>query len=171
MEKRTSKLMFVTLVVFVAILGCNIIDVVVARDVKLVKLRDVKPETLETLKGEEERQLMKGDESKDRLLKEIEKAKNMIGELKTMKKQSKDYQDGDMKQELTSLVKSESLLDEISNSLKSGTYNANEANIFVEKESFLYRAWKENTYHAVVPEKEKEYMTTIKHIVKLLKKT
>lgn len=154
--------LFVTLVIT---LGCNI-DEVATRDVKLVKLRDVKPETLKTLKGEEEVELMKG-EAKTNLLKEIEKANKMLGELKTFKKQS----NGDMKDELGSLVKSESLLNDISDSLKSGTFNANKANIFLEKESFFYRAWKENAYHSIVPEKEKEFMTTIKHIVKLLKKT
>lgn len=153
------------IVALVIALGCNI-DEATARDVKLVKLRDVKPETLKTLKGEKESELMKG-ESKNNLLKEIEKAKKMLGELKTMKKSST----GDMKSELSSLVKSESLLNEISDSLKNGKYNANEANIFVEKESFFYRAWKENAYNSVVPEKEKEFMSTIKRIVKLLKKT
>ncbi|ESQ49932.1 hypothetical protein EUTSA_v10022240mg [Eutrema salsugineum] len=160
-----SSILSGLIVILVIALGCNI-DEAVARDVKLVKLRDVKPETLTTLKAEEERELMKG-ESKDNLLKEIGKAKNMLGELKTLKKQS----NGDMKDELSSLVKSESLLNEISDSLKNGTCNSNKANIFVEKESFFYRAWKENAYHSVVPEKEKEFMSTIKRIVKLLKKT
>ncbi|KFK37586.1 hypothetical protein AALP_AA3G002400 [Arabis alpina] len=143
------------------------IDEAAARDVSLVKLHDVKPETLDKMKAEEEVQLMKG-EAKDILLKEIEKANNLLGELKTMKKQSPN---GDMKGELSSLVKSESLLNEISESIKNGSYNTNKATIFVEKESFFYRAWKENAYQSVVPEKEKEFMTTIKHIVKLLKKT
>ncbi|EOA32486.1 hypothetical protein CARUB_v10015766mg [Capsella rubella] len=153
------------IVALVIALGCNI-EEAAARDVKLVKLRDVKPETLKKLKGEEEIEVMK-EESKKNLLKEIEKAKKMLGELKTLKKEST----GDMKSELSSLVKCESLLDEISDSLKNGKYNTNEANIFVEKESFFYRAWKENAYHSVVPEKEKEFMSTVKRIVKLLKKT
>ncbi|VVA96097.1 unnamed protein product [Arabis nemorensis] len=164
MAKKISILsgLIVTLVI-----ALYFIDEAAARDVHLVKLHDVKPETLDKLKAEEEVQLMKG-ESKDHLLKEIEKAKNLLGELKTMKKQSSN---GDMKGELSSLVKSESLLNEISDSLKNGSYNTNKATIFVEKESFFYRAWKENAYQSVVPEKEKEFMTTIKHIVKLLKKT
>ncbi|CAL9219207.1 unnamed protein product [Arabidopsis halleri] len=153
------------IVALVIALVCNIDDAA-ARDVKLVKLRDVKPETLKKLNGEKESEIMKGEE-KNSLLKEIEKAKKMLGELKTLKKQST----GDMKSELSSLVKSESLLNEISDSLKNGTYNHIKANIFVEKESFFYRAWKENAYNSVVPEKEKEYMSTIKRIVKLLKKT
>ncbi|CAH8258963.1 unnamed protein product [Arabidopsis lyrata] len=153
------------IVALVIALVCNIHDAA-ARDVKLVKLRDVKPETLKKLNGEKESEIMKGEE-KNNLLKEIEKAKKMLGELKTLKKQST----GDMKSELSSLVKSESLLNEISDSLKNGTYNHIKANIFVEKESFFYRAWKENAYNSVVPEKEKEYMSTIKRIVKLLKKT
>ncbi|KAG7623579.1 hypothetical protein AtNW77_Chr3g0155411 [Arabidopsis thaliana] len=153
------------IVALVIALVCNIDDAA-ARDVKLVKLRDVKPETLNKLKGEKESELMQAEE-KNNLLKEIEKAKKLLGELKTLKKQST----GDMKSELKSLVKSESLLNEISDSLKNGTYNHIKANIFVEKESFFYRAWKENAYNSVVPEKEKEYMSTIKRIVKLLKKT
>ncbi|CAD5321741.1 unnamed protein product [Arabidopsis thaliana] len=153
------------IVALVIALVCNIDDAA-ARDVKLVKLRDVKPETLNKLKGEKESELMQAEE-KNNLLKEIEKAKNLLGELKTLKKQST----GDMKSELKSLVKSESLLNEISDSLKNGTYNHIKANIFVEKESFFYRAWKENAYNSVVPEKEKEYMSTIKRIVKLVKKT
>ncbi|KAG7580282.1 hypothetical protein ISN44_As08g000950 [Arabidopsis suecica] len=153
------------IVALVIALVCNIDDAA-ARDVKLVKLRDVKPETLRKLNGEKESEIMK-EEEKNNLLKEIEKAKKMLGELKTLKKQST----GDMKSELSSLVKSESLLNEISDSLKNGTYNHIKANIFVEKESFFYRAWKENAYNSVVPEKEKEYMSTIKRIVKLLKKT
>ncbi|CAH8313262.1 unnamed protein product [Eruca vesicaria subsp. sativa] len=160
MAKETIILpgLIVTLVIA---LGCNI-EEALARDVKLVKLSDVKPETLTTLKGEEEILLMK-----DKLIKEIENAKKLLGELKGLKKESK----GDMKEELSSLVKSESLLNEISDSLKNGTCNTNKATIFVEKESFFYRAWKENAYHSVVPEKEKEFMSTIKRIVKLLKKT
>ncbi|XP_010485520.1 PREDICTED: uncharacterized protein LOC104763834 [Camelina sativa] len=153
------------IVALVITLGWNIGEAA-ARDVKLVKLRDVKPETLKKLKGEENSELMK-EESKANLLKEIEKAKKMLGELKTLKKTSS----GDMKSELSSLMKSESLLNEISDSIKNGKYNANEANIFVEKESFFYRAWKENAYNSVVPEKEKEFMFTIKRIVKFLKKT
>ncbi|CAA0380955.1 hypothetical protein ISN44_As03g000290 [Arabidopsis suecica] len=153
------------IVALVIALVCNIDDAA-ARDVKLVKLRDVKPETLNKLKGEKESEVMQAEE-KNNLLKEIEKAKKLLGELKTLKKQST----GDMKSELKSLVKSESLLNEISDSLKNGTYNHIKANIFVEKESFFYRAWKENAYNSVVPEKEKEYMSTIKRIVKLLKKT
>ncbi|AAF26149.1 hypothetical protein [Arabidopsis thaliana] len=153
------------IVALVIALVCNIDDAA-ARDVKLVKLRDVKPETLNKLKGEKESELMQAEE-KNNLLKEIEKAKKLLGELKTLKKQST----GDMKSELKSLVKSESLLNEISDSLKNGTYNHIKANIFVEKESFFYRAWKENAYNSVVPEKEKEYMSTIKRIVKLVKKT
>ncbi|KAG7575615.1 hypothetical protein ISN45_Aa03g000930 [Arabidopsis thaliana x Arabidopsis arenosa] len=153
------------IVALVIALVCNIHDAA-ARDVKLVKLRDVKPETLKKLNGEKESEIMK-EEEKNNLLKEIEKAKKMLGELKTLKKQST----GDMKSELSSLMKSESLLNEISDSLKNGTYNHIKANIFVEKESFFYRAWKENAYNSVVPEKEKEYMSTIKRIVKLLKKT
>lgn len=165
MAKKSSILsgLIVTLVIALG----YYINEAEARDVHLVKLRDVKPETLDTMKGEEERELMKG-ESKNNLLKEIEKAKNLLGELKTLKNKSNN---GDMKGELSSLVKSESLLNEISDSLKNGTYNPNKATIFVEKESFFYRAWKENAYHSVVPEKEKEFMSTIKHIVKLLKKT
>ncbi|KAG2273392.1 hypothetical protein Bca4012_086041 [Brassica carinata] len=149
-------------VTLVIALGWNI-EEAAARDVKLVKLRDVNPETLTTLKGEEERELLN-----DKLTKEIENAKKLLGELKTLKKESKG---DDMKEELSSLVKSESLLNEISDTIKKGTSNANKATIFVEKESFLYRAWKENAYHSVVPEKEKEFMSTIKHIIKLLKKT
>ncbi|CAH8324115.1 unnamed protein product [Eruca vesicaria subsp. sativa] len=148
-------------VTLVIALGWNM-EESAARDVKLVKLSDVKPETLTTLKVEEEKELMA-----DKLIKEIENAKKLLGELKTMKKESK----GDMKEELGSLVTSESLLNDISDTLKNGTCNANKATIFVEKESFFYRAWKENAYHAVVPEKEKEFMSTIKRIVKLLKKT
>ncbi|KAF8049781.1 hypothetical protein N665_2118s0011 [Sinapis alba] len=147
------------IVTLVITLGCNI-EEAAARDVKLVKLRDVKPETLTTLKGEEERELMN-----DKLIKEIENAKKLLGELKPLKKES------DMKEELSSLVKSESLLNEMSDTLKNGTCNANKATIFVEKESFFYRAWKENAYHSVIPEKEKEFMSTIKRIIKLLKKT
>ncbi|CAA7038657.1 unnamed protein product [Microthlaspi erraticum] len=162
---KISSVLSGLVVTLVIVLGCNI-DEVAARDVKLVKLRDVKPETLKTLKKEEQVELMKG-EAKTKLLKEIEKANKMLRELKASKKQSK----GDMKDELGSLVKSEALLNDISSSLKSGTFNANKANIFVEKESFFYRAWKENAYRSIVPEKEKEFMKTIKHIVKLLKKT
>ncbi|KAJ4886385.1 hypothetical protein Rs2_26133 [Raphanus sativus] len=157
MEKK-SIILIVTLVIA---LGWNI-EEAAARDVKLVKLRDVKPETLTTLKGEEERELLD-----DKLTKEIENAKKLLGELKTLKKETQ----GDMKEELSSLVKSESLLKEMSDTLKNGTCNANKATIFVEKESFFYRAWKENAYHSVVPEKEKEFMSTIKRIIKLLKKT
>ncbi|KAJ0237296.1 hypothetical protein HA466_0251760 [Hirschfeldia incana] len=151
--------LIVTLVIIA--LGWNM-EEAAARDVKLVKLRDVKPETLTTLKGEEERELLN-----DKLTKEIENAKKLLGELKTSKKESK----GDLKEELSSLVKSESLLNEILDTVKSGKSNANKATIFVEKESFFFRAWKENAYHSVVPEKEKEYMSTIKRIIKLLKKT
>ena len=156
-----SLILYGLVVTLVIALICNI-EEAAARDVKLVKLRDVKPETLTTLKGEEEKELIN-----DKLTKEIENAKKLLGELKTLKKESKD----DMKEELSSLVKSESLLNEMSDTLKNGTCNANKATIFVEKESFFYRAWKENAYHSVVPEKEKEFMSTIKRIIKLLKKT
>ncbi|KAJ4868297.1 hypothetical protein Rs2_19479 [Raphanus sativus] len=149
------------IVTLVIALGWNI-EEAAARDVKLVKLRDVKPETLTTLKVEEERELLN-----DKLTKEIENAKKLLGELKTLKKETK----GDLKEELSSLVKSESLLNEMSDTVKKGTCNRNKATIFVEKESFFYRAWKENAYHSVVPEKEKEFMSAIKRIIKLLKKT
>ncbi|KAF8044573.1 hypothetical protein N665_7821s0001, partial [Sinapis alba] len=134
-------------VTLVIALGWNI-EEAAARDVKLVKLRDVNPETLTTLKGEEEKELLN-----DKLTKEIENAKKLLGELKTLKKESK----GDEKEELSSLVKSETLLNEISDTVKKGKCNANKATIFVEKESLFYREWKENAYRSVVPEKEKEF--------------